>query len=478
MEDPQVPIKEEPGAMPIKEEPGVENQPSTSEGDKSRDKDKSRDRSRDRDRDRKRRSRSRDRDRKRRSRSRDRDRDRDRGSRRGDRGGDRGSPDRTRGRRQRRKKSLYWDVPPPGFEHITPMQYKAMQAAGQIPATLVPETPQAAVPVVGSTITRQARRLYVGNIPFGVSEEEMMDFFNQQMHLSGLAQAEGNPILASQVNLDKNFAFLEFRSIDETTQAMAFDGINFKGQSLKLRRPHDYQPMPGHSENPTMSQPGHIPGVVSTVVPDSPNKVFLGGLPNYLNEDQVKELLTSFGQLRAFNLVKDSATGLSKGYAFCEYVDVNITDQAIAGLNGMQLGDKKLIVQRASVGAKNAAAMNVAPVQLQVPGMPTLQGPGAPTEVLCLLNMVMPDELTDEEEYEDILEDIREECSKFGTVKSIEIPRPVPGVEVPGCGKVFVEFYSIPDCQKAQHALTGRKFSNRVVVTSYFDPDRYHRREF
>lgn len=28
--------------------------------------------------------------------------------------------------------------------------------------------------------------------------------------------------------------------------------------------------------------------------------------------------------------------------------------QAIAGLNGMQLGDKKLLVQRASVGSKNA----------------------------------------------------------------------------------------------------------------------------
>merc|ERR1719210_3254174 len=395
-----------------------------------------------------------------RDRSRDRDRDRDRGDR------DRGDRDRDRdrgegGKRSRRKKaSLYWDVLPPGFEHITPMQYKAMQAAGQIPATLVPETPQAAVPVVGSTITRQARRLYVGNIPFGVSEEEMMDFFNQQMHLSGLAQAEGNPILASQVNLDKNFAFLEFRSIDETTQAMAFDGINFKGQSLKLRRPHDYQPMPGQSENPNFN----VPGVVSTVVPDSPNKVFLGGLPNYLNEDQVKELLTSFGQLRASNLVKDSATGLSKGYAFCEYVDVSITDQAIAGLNGMQLGDKKLIVQRASVGAKNSAAMNVAPVQ--------------PTEVLCLLNMVTPDELQDEEEYEDILEDIREECGKYGAVRSVEIPRPVPGVEVPGLGKVFVEFAGLPECQKAQHALTGRKFSNRVVVTSYFDPDRYHRREF
>lgn len=25
--------------------------------------------------------------------------------------------------------------------------------------------------------------------------------------------------------------------------------------------------------------------------------------------------------------MKDSATGLSKGYAFCEYVDINVTDQ-------------------------------------------------------------------------------------------------------------------------------------------------------
>jgi splicing factor U2AF subunit len=46
---------------------------------------------------------------------------------------------------RRKKPSLYWDVPPPGFEHITPMQYKSMQAAGQIPATMLPDTPQVKV---------------------------------------------------------------------------------------------------------------------------------------------------------------------------------------------------------------------------------------------------------------------------------------------------------------------------------------------
>lgn len=161
-----------------------------------------------------------------------------------------------------------------------------MQSAGQIPQSV--PVPNAAithttVPFAGSAISRQARRLYVGNIPFGVTEEAMMDFFNHQMRLTGLSQAEGNPIIAVQINLDKNFAFLEFRSVDETTQAMAFDGINFQGQSLKIRRPRDYQPLPGMSEAPTVN----VPGVVSTVVQDSPHKIFIGGLPNYLNEDQV-----------------------------------------------------------------------------------------------------------------------------------------------------------------------------------------------
>ncbi|XP_015365591.1 PREDICTED: splicing factor U2AF 50 kDa subunit-like [Diuraphis noxia] len=444
--------------------------------DKERERDRGERGERDKERgERRRRSRSRDRERHRRHRSRSRE------------GRKRSRSKSPKNKSRRRKPSLYWDVPPPGFEHIAPLQYKAMQAAGQIPANTMPDTPQTAVPVVGSTITRQARRLYVGNIPFGVTEDEMMEFFNQQMHLSGLAQAAGNPVLACQINLDKNFAFLEFRSIDETTQAMAFDGINFKGQSLKIRRPHDYQPTPGMTEsNPVtnynsgmtldmMKYDSSSFGIGT--VPDSPHKIFIGGLPAYLNDEQVKELLTSFGQLKAFNLVKDAATGLSKGYAFCEYADVVMTDQAIAGLNGMQLGEKKLIVQRASIGAKNPGLGQV-PVTIQVPGLTVVGTAGPPTEVLCLLNMVTPDELKDEEEYEDILEDIREECNKYGVVRSLEIPRPIEGIDVPGCGKVFIEFNAITDCQKAQQALAGRKFNNRVVVTSFMEPDKYHRREF
>lgn len=87
---------------------------------------------------------------------------------------------------------------------------------------------------------------------------------------------------------------------------MAFDGIIFQSGPLKIRRPKDYV-------GPDLAPQGvHVPGVVSTIVPDSPNKIFVGGLPTYLNDEQVMELLKSFGELKAFNLVKDSSTGLSK----------------------------------------------------------------------------------------------------------------------------------------------------------------------
>lgn len=132
----------------------------------------------------------------------------------------------------------------------------------------------------------------------------------------------------------------------------------------------------------------------------------------------------------------------------------------------MQLGDKKLIVQRASVGAKSGplagtiagAAAISAPVTIQVPGLQSVgAGIGNPTEVLCLMNMVVPEELRDEEEYEDIMDDIREECAKYGPVKSLEIPRPIDGVEVPGLGKVFI----------IEHCIELIIFINHLLITCY-----------
>lgn len=64
-------------------------------------------------------------------------------------------------------------------------------------------------------------------------------------------------------------------------------------------------------------------------------------------EEQVLELLQAFGKVKAFHLVKNEPDSLtSKGYCFVEYADPNVTQVAVIGLNGMDLGAGKVLTAR------------------------------------------------------------------------------------------------------------------------------------
>jgi splicing factor U2AF subunit len=114
------------------------------------------------------------------------------------------------------------------------------------------------------------------------------------------------------------------RTVEEASNAMALDGIIYEGISVRVRRPSDYNPSMAATLGP--SQPsshmnlaavGLAPGASGGA--DGPDRIFVGGLPYYLSEEQIVDLLSSFGPLRAFDLVKDRDTGNSKGYGFCIY---------------------------------------------------------------------------------------------------------------------------------------------------------------
>ncbi|KAH9166726.1 hypothetical protein EDB89DRAFT_2075573 [Lactarius sanguifluus] len=361
----------------------------------------------------------------------------------------------------RQRKASGWDVHAPGYE-----QYSAMQAKQtglfnlpganrtQIPPILaVPGLPPPMpVPTFGMgmavnpNLSRQSRRLYIGSITPEINEQNLADFFNNKMTEMKIGTgAPGNPVLAVQCNYEKSYAFVEFRSAEDATAAMAFDGIMFLNGPLKIRRPKDYG------------------GVVSTNVPDSANKVFVGGLPSYLNEEQVMELLKSFGELKAFNLVRDNGTGPSKGFAFFEYVDAAVTDVAIAALSGMTLGDRQLVVQRASVGAKAG--------QPGFPDLPYEQFPEIPrpimpagdvsdneARILLMLNMVTPDDLVDDDE----IFASRGPRTDAGTTQATKRT---------AVGRVYVKFVDAFGAAGAMKALAGRSFAGRSIIATLLGED-------
>ncbi|KAK9948648.1 hypothetical protein M0R45_004215 [Rubus argutus] len=160
----------------------------------------------------------------------------------------------------------------------------------------------------------------------------------------------------------------------------------------------------------------------------------------------------SFGPLRGFDLVKDRETGNSKGYAFCVYQDLSVTDIACAALNGIKMGDKTLTVRRANQGAnqpkpEQESVLLHAQQQIALQRFILLQHPtSVATKVVCLTQVVREEELKDDLEYEDIVEDMKQEGEKFGSLVNVIIPRPRPdGEPSPGVGKVCVLEYADGD---------------------------------
>ncbi|KAM7264976.1 hypothetical protein ACFE04_002659 [Oxalis oulophora] len=392
----------------------------------------------------------------------DRDRDYDRHRRRS--GSESRRSDRRSRSRSKSKRISGFDMAPPASAMLA--VGGPVAATGQLPGAppaipgmfpnMFPMAPGQAfsglpvMPVQAMTqqATRHARRVYVGGLPPTANEQSVATYFSHVMAAIG-----GNT---------------------------AGPGM---GAPVKVRRPSDYNPSLAATLGPSQPNPNLNLGAVGLTLGsagglEGPDRIFVGGLPYYLTEDKIRELLEAFGQLRGFDLVKDRETGNSKGYAFCVYQDLSVTDIACAALNGIKMGEKTLTVRRANMGTNQPkpeqenvllhAQQQVAIQRLM------LQPATIPTKVVCLTQVVTVDELKDDEEYEDILEDMRQEAGKFGTLVNVVIPRPGPNGELgPGVGKVFLEYMDHDGSSKARSGMNGRKFGGNHVVAVFYPENKF-----
>ncbi|KAK8691696.1 hypothetical protein V6N13_075196 [Hibiscus sabdariffa] len=380
---------------------------------------------------------------------------------------------------------------------------------GQVPGTITPALPGvfpnmfpltttgqpfSALPVMPvqamtQQATRHARRVYVGGLSPTANEQSVATFFSHVMAaIGGNTAGPGDAVVNVYINHEKKFAFVEMRSVEEASNAMALDGIIFEGAPVKVRRPSDYNPSLAATLGPSQPNPnlnlaavGLTPGSAGGL--EGPDRIFVGGLPYYFTEAQIRELLESFGPLRGFDLVKDRETGNSKGYAFCVYQDLSVTDIACAALNGIKMGDKTLTVRRANQGAtqpkpEQESILQHAQQQIALQRL-ILQPQGMPTKVVCLTQALNVDDLRDDEEYEDIVEDMRQEGGKYGALVNIVIPRPNPnGEPSTGVGKVFLEYSDVEGSKKAQTAMNGRKFGGNQVIAVYYPENKFAQGEY
>ena len=78
------------------------------------------------------------------------------------------------------------------------------------------------------------------------------------------------------------------------------------------------------------------------------------------------------------------------------------------------------------------------------------------------------------EDYLDIKSDIETECSRFGQVLSVVIPRG----EDPGVGNGIVEYPSIQQAAGAVVALIGRRFNKHIIRAAFMSETAYANKQY
>jgi RNA recognition motif-containing protein len=76
-------------------------------------------------------------------------------------------------------------------------------------------------------------------------------------------------------------------------------------------------------------------------------KIYVGNLAYGVNEDDLREAFSRFGNVSEVTIIKDRFSGQSKGFGFVEMPNNSEADQAMKALNGTQLKGRNVKVNQA-----------------------------------------------------------------------------------------------------------------------------------
>ncbi len=84
-------------------------------------------------------------------------------------------------------------------------------------------------------------------------------------------------------------------------------------------------------------------------------KVFVGGIPQNLEEIDLAQLAATYGELITVKIIRDRKTGKGKGYAFVEMADLDAAENVVAQLNGTKFRKNELTLNIVENQSKSIA---------------------------------------------------------------------------------------------------------------------------
>lgn len=173
-------------------------------------------------------------------------------------------------------------------------------------------------------------KLYVGNIPFDITSEELARIFEE----SGVVEMV-EVIYDKATERSRGFAFVTMSTVEEAEGAIQkFNGSEVGGRPLRVNFP----------EVPRGSRRIPSPRSYTSNFVDSPHKVYVGNIPFSTTSDTLRSAFERIGNVLDARVVFNRETGRSRGFGFVTFSSGADVDAAVSSMDGVDLEGRTIRV--------------------------------------------------------------------------------------------------------------------------------------
>lgn len=298
-------------------------------------------------------------------------------------------------------------------------------------------------------------------------------------------------ILDNKTRKHKGIAYIEFYDLGSVPLALALNGQKLCGRPIIIQ--------PSQAEKNRAAAAAAAAQNFQKMT--GPMRLYVGSLHFNITEDMLRSIFGPFGRIDRIEIMRDDASGRSKGFGFVTFSDADDARKALETLNGFEIAGRPMKVNhvtprdeittsysatsildsdetdrsgielgttgRLQLMAKlaegtgiqlpKAAVTALQMGQLKIPTSVANQSAAVPVATQCFLltNMFDLNTETGENWDEDIKNDVIDECRKHGGALHVLVDKT-------SVGNVYVKCPTISAAAACVSALHGRWFSGEL----------------
>ncbi|KAK9157041.1 hypothetical protein Scep_003615 [Stephania cephalantha] len=178
-----------------------------------------------------------------------------------------------------------------------------------------------------------ARKLYVGNIPRTVGNEELKRVFDEH---GAVEKAE--VMYDKYSGRSRRFAFVTMKTVEDANAAIEkLNGTEVGGREIKVNV----------TEKPLQTVDLSLLQAEDSKFIDSPHKVYVGNLANTVTNDTLRKFFSEKGKVLGAKVSRVPGTSKSTGFGFVSFSSDEDVEAAILSFNDALLEGQRIRVNKA-----------------------------------------------------------------------------------------------------------------------------------